>query len=311
MTEGNHRATQDSKPLSIGALSRATRIPAETLRTWERRYGFPVPVRKPSGHRLYTSATVDHLRRIGRLLAQGHRAGDIVGLSVKELDGLLALSQPAALGTARASNAPPSSVAPHAAIDMLLRAAKDLDRETLLGELRAAWVRLGPLRFLEDLAGPLMTEIGEAWRRKEIAVRHEHFASACVSDFLREVRSPYDHVARGPRVVAATLPGEAHEGGLLMASVLLAHRGQRVIYLGVDTPIEQIAAAARDAEAVIVSVAAGTPRARAEKAVLELRESLPARVPMWVGGAGAPPPRKGVERFTTLDELDARLAAQG
>jgi DNA-binding transcriptional regulator YiaG len=29
--------------LSIGTLSSATGVPVDTLRTWERRYGFPAP----------------------------------------------------------------------------------------------------------------------------------------------------------------------------------------------------------------------------------------------------------------------------
>ena len=50
--------------LSIGALARATSIRVETLRTWERRYGYPLPERKPSGHRVYPVASVSRLRRI-------------------------------------------------------------------------------------------------------------------------------------------------------------------------------------------------------------------------------------------------------
>src|SRR4029077_16215410 len=62
--------------LSIGALARATSIRVETLRTWERRYGYPVPERKPSGHRLYPVASVSRLRRIAQALASGHRASE-------------------------------------------------------------------------------------------------------------------------------------------------------------------------------------------------------------------------------------------
>ena len=83
----------DGRALSIGALSRATRIPVETLRTWERRYGAPRPVRKPSGHRLYPAATVEHLRRVGRLLSQGHRPAELLGLSLRQLDSMLSLSE--------------------------------------------------------------------------------------------------------------------------------------------------------------------------------------------------------------------------
>jgi len=301
----------EARPLTIGALSRATRIPVETLRTWERRYGAPMPVRKPSGHRLYPAAAVEHLRRVGRLLAQGHRPGEILGLSARELDALLSLSEPAPGATPGITGRSPTGEgSPAGTIRELLRATADLDREPLMHELRASWVRLGPLSFLEGVAGAFMVEIGRAWHAKALEVRHEHFASACLSDFLRAVREPYDQRARGPRIVAAMLPGEEHEGGLLIAAALMALRGYRVLYLGASTPIEQIVAAARagNAEAVAVSVSAAMPRARSAKAIAQLRRSLPPRLALWVGGAGAPAVPSGVERFESLAALDDRLA---
>ena len=82
--------------LSIGALSRATGIPVETLRTWESRYGFPVPERKPSGHRVYPISSVPRLRRIAAALSSGHRAGQVVAASDSDLDALLASGSAAA-----------------------------------------------------------------------------------------------------------------------------------------------------------------------------------------------------------------------
>ena len=64
---------EPSKPgrrLSIGALARATGVPAETLRTWERRYGFPEPERTSTGHRRYTLETLERVRMV-----HGTRAG--------------------------------------------------------------------------------------------------------------------------------------------------------------------------------------------------------------------------------------------
>jgi DNA-binding transcriptional MerR regulator/methylmalonyl-CoA mutase cobalamin-binding subunit len=308
MNGGRGSDAADPRALTIGALSRATRIPIETLRTWERRYGSPMPMRKPSGHRLYPADAVGHLRRVGRLLAQGHRPGEILGLSVRELDALLSLSEPE---TGAPSPEPVGDGSPARTIRELLRATSELDREGLMHELRAGWVRLGPLPFLEGIAGAFMVELGRAWHAKTLEVRHEHFASACLSDFLRGVREPYDHRARGPRVVAATLPGEEHEGGLLIAAALMALRDYRVLYLGASTPIEQIAAAAQmsNAEAVAISVSSAMPRARAARAIAELRKALPARLALWVGGAGSPAVPRNVERFESLAALDARLTA--
>ena len=192
----------------------------------------------------------------------------------------------------------------------MLQAVTTFDRQALMGLLRANWIRLGPLPFLRQCAAGLMEEVGTAWQAGRLGVRHEHFASACVAGFLREVREPFDRQARGPRVVVAMLPGDAHEGGLLMASVVLAMRGCRVVYLGPDLPVEQIATAAREgeAQAVALSVSATFPPRRAAKALAELRAALPRRVPLWIGGAGAPKPPKGIERFETLEALDRRLA---
>ncbi len=309
MVEKTKRETLGVRSLSIGALSRATRIPVETLRTWERRYGSPVPDRKPSGHRLYPASSVEHLRLVGRLLGQGHRAGGILGLSVRELESLLDLSRPR---DARAGRAPESSelaaVPVEESIAELLRSARELDRDSMMREFRTLWGRLGPLRFLVECAGSFMVAVGKAWEEKTLEVRYEHFASACLADFLGEVREPYEDRARGPRVVLAMLPGDPHEGGLVMARTLMAIRGYRVVYLGLNTPIDEIAAAARSGvEAVALSVSAAMTRAHAARAVARLRDAVPRRVPLWVGGAGAPPPTKGVERLESLDALDARL----
>jgi methanogenic corrinoid protein MtbC1 len=264
-----------------------------------------MPVRKPSGQRVYTAQTVEHMRRVVRLLAQGHRPAEILPLSIPELDALITLGgAPTRMPPAAGDSAPAESVA------TLLRATRDLDREAVLHELRTAWVRFGPLRALEEVAGPFMEQLGRAWRDGSLEVRHEHFASACLSDFLRGVREPFDQRARGPWVVAAVLPGDAHEGGLLMAAALMAMRGVRVLYLGADTPVEQIVASARaaNAEAVAVSASSGTRRGRAEHAIAALRAALPKRIRLWIGGAGAPPATTGVERLESLTALDARLA---
>jgi methanogenic corrinoid protein MtbC1 len=302
--------TRERETLSIGALSRATRIPVETLRTWEQRYGAPMPIRKPSGHRLYPADAVDHLRRVGRLLAHGHRPGEILRLSAAQLDRLLSISEPAGAPIVDAAGDEGLDDRWIAArIERMRHATLDFDRAAVLHELRASWARLGPLRCLEDVVGPFLVQVGASWEEGTLEVRHEHLAFACVSDFLHGVREPFDQQATGPRVVATTLPGERHEGGLAMASLLMAVRGYRVVYLGIDTPLEQIvaAAASANAEAVVVSVSAATPRARAARDIAALRKQLPRRLPLWIGGAGAPEPTRGVEPFASFTELDARL----
>jgi len=304
MRQRSNGRAASARSLSIGALSRATEIPVETLRTWERRYGAPLPFRKPSGHRVYDSEMVDRLRLVRTLMDRGHRPGEILGLSAKELGALLRLTdswQPAPTPGCGVGGLDRGLV-------VLFAGVVDLDRARLIGELRRQWAHMGPIPFLDELAGPFMADVGVAWHSGKLEVRHEHFAAACLSDFLREVREPFERRATGPRVVVSTLSGDRHEAGLLAVSVVLAMRGYRVAYLGADTPIDQIAAAvSRDIAAVAVSISSAVPRSRAAKAVALLRDALPRRAPLWIGGVGAPPPVTGVERFDSLAALDSRI----
>ena len=78
-----------SASITIGTLSRATGIPISTIRTWERRYGFPVPIRTQGNQRKYEVTAIEHLKLINSALERGMRAGQVVPLSLAELSGLL------------------------------------------------------------------------------------------------------------------------------------------------------------------------------------------------------------------------------
>jgi DICT domain-containing protein len=77
--------------LSIGEVVRATGVGEAALRAWERRYGFPVPLREPSGHRRYP---VEEVERIARVVAERQRG----------------LALPAAIARARAERTPVRSM---------------------------------------------------------------------------------------------------------------------------------------------------------------------------------------------------------
>lgn len=283
--------------LSIGALSRAAGIPVETLRTWESRYGFPVPERRPSGHRLYPVSVVPRLRRIAEALAGGHRARQVVPASDADLRQLMGAPRPgpAAL-PARASDV---------AQLMTLVEAFAADRLTLA--LLGASARLSPLAFVETIAAPLLRAVGEAWAAGKLEVRHEHFVSERLGDVLRSLRLPLEESSTGPLVVLSTLPGESHALGLQMAAVVLASAGCRVLYLGAETPLPEMVTLTRDlgARALALSVSASSPRAGTATRVRKLRGMLPRRTALLVGGAGAPGGAPGVHVFPDLRALDA------
>lgn len=295
--------------LSIGALSAATGIPVETVRSWERRYGYPVAERKPSGHRVYALDTVTRLRLISDALGRGHRAAEVVAASESALESLLA-----ALPRVSPDNTVATSVATASAsrgAEEFSPAIRAFDAAQLKRSFQADWARLGPLRFVQDLAAPFLYAIGEAWSAGTLDVRHEHFASACLGDFLRTARIPLDDRASGPMMALATLPGEHHGLGLQMSAVVCAAAGWRALILGTDTPIEQIAALTREAPIAAIAISCAAPRRRQTAEQLRtLRRRLPRAVSLLVGGAGAPaagPKAGGVVVMPDLVTLDKWL----
>ena len=70
---------------SIADVERDTGLGKDTLRVWERRYGFPSPLRDASGERAYPLEQLQRLRLIKRLMDADYRPGKVVPLSVDEL----------------------------------------------------------------------------------------------------------------------------------------------------------------------------------------------------------------------------------
>lgn len=96
-----------------GAAARMAKMPASTLRIWERRYGVINPTKSPAGQRLYTRNDVQRLAILKALAERGHAIGTIASLKNSELEELLParptslrkLSNVLAVGTGWASSA--------------------------------------------------------------------------------------------------------------------------------------------------------------------------------------------------------------
>jgi DNA-binding transcriptional MerR regulator len=69
----------------IGAVSRLTGVPADTLRVWERRYSVVIPHRADSGTRLYGPEDVGRLTLIKRLVDRGDAISSVANLSLTQL----------------------------------------------------------------------------------------------------------------------------------------------------------------------------------------------------------------------------------
>jgi methanogenic corrinoid protein MtbC1 len=289
----------------MGAVSRRTGIGEHTLRAWERRFGFPSPERLDSGHRRYPADQVQRLLLINAALGCGYRAGDVVPLERSELEDLLR-----SCGALEAELR--TGITP-AIVSSVFDACERFDRPALAVSLATDASLLGVKRFLRERVVPLLGEIGDAWARGQLEIRHEHFFSEVLEDTLRGLRVGLEPAGSGRPVVLATLPEELHGLGLHIVALAVAAAGRSVRVLGPHLPVDEIvrAAEALDAAAVGLSVSIFAPAAPTVAAIGELRRGLSPSTRLWVGGGGADHLEglpDGAEPVATLDDLDLALA---
>lgn len=278
--------------LSIGDVAQQTGISPDTLRMWERRYGRPVPERLPSGHRRFSHDQLRWLRQVAEGLALGLRPSVLVPAGEAELAALLDEKRPLRPASPR--------------IAVLLGFVRATDDMALRSGLLDDWRTRTPDRFLSEILGPLLEEIGTAWCEGRIEVRHEHMASEVIADVLRTLRGTLPRVERGPLVLFATLSGEMHGLGLQMGALCAAMVGARTRVLGADTPSAEIAHAAREvgADVVAISVSLASGGVETDRDLAQLRQQLDPEVRLLVGGRGARVGRRGPRGIDYLDRLD-------
>lgn len=85
MTTSTNPNAEIQTTFKIGAVSRITNIPIDTLRIWERRYSVVVPIRSNNSDRLYQNDDINRLTLLKMLVDRGHSIGSIAPLSNEQL----------------------------------------------------------------------------------------------------------------------------------------------------------------------------------------------------------------------------------
>ena len=291
---------------TIANVEKETGLSKDTLRMWERRYGFPAPERDPGGDRVYPAAQVERLRLIKRLIDQGHRPGQLMALSPEALRTLPARD------TGDEPRRAVISAAGNQEIDELLALLKNHDAAQFQQRLQQTLARQGLGRFVMDTVAPLTRQVGQAWEDGRFAVFEEHLFTELTKRVLRQAIASLPPPNAGPRILLTSVPDEPHVLGLLMAEALFALEGAQCIPLGAQMPLLDIAhaTAAHRADVVALSFSRAFPVRRVGPVLAQLRELLPAAVALWVGGEGAPTTiRPGVSHLRTLSEGVQALGA--
>ena len=262
------------KLYTIGTVSKLTGVGAITLRAWERRYGLIQPIRKESGHRLYSRAHIDQINRITALTQKGMRISQV---------------RPEMLETDAPSDSDDGEQGDiwgeH--LNSMIAAIISFD-EDRLEEIYNEALSLHPIGLVTSkLLTPLLIELGLRWESREGSVAEEHFFAFYLRNKLGARFHHRHRGTSGPLILLAGLPGEYHEIALLIFALAAHEAGYRLLTLGADMPLHELAAVTwkKDCSAIVLSGAI-------EPGGQLLRKDLPAlvkdtSVPVLIGGAAS------------------------
>ena len=253
----------------IRTVCSLTGVNPVTLRAWERRYGLIAPQRTAGGHRLYTRADIDTIHRIVAAIGSGISVGQVPRDTPASDNPRAAPRSVGRWNEWRNDMAEAIAQFDEARLDRLHNDALSVHSADVV--MRHVFV-------------PLLAALGERWRNSDAGIAEEHFLGVYLRNKLGARFHHRSGTAKGPKLIAACLPGEHHEVGLLMFALAAHERGYRVVMLGADVPVGQLAPAARRARADAIVVSCAVP-----PAPTVMNEQIPALVgaaalPVFVGG---------------------------
>jgi len=255
----------------IRTVSELTGVNSITLRAWENRYGLIEPVRKASGHRLYTQEHIDLINRVVGLIDRGMRIGQVKA----ELDSG---------SDSETSFVDEQHNSWRRYINGMIAGIIRFDEHAL--ELTyAEALSHYPVRSVTDkLLTPVLKELGERWASGKGSIAEEHFFGF----YLRnKLGARFHHRVQnqtGPKLLMACLPRDLHEIGLLLFALEACDHGFQTILLGANMPLDEFPDAVKKtgSDALILS---GTIEPGGEiirKHLAGLVKKL--RVPVFLGG---------------------------
>ncbi|MGE3075890.1 MAG: cobalamin-dependent protein [Dehalococcoidia bacterium] len=264
----------------IAQVEQLTGVGAHTLRVWERRYGVPAPDRTRGRQRMYSLADIQLIRRMHALSMAGVPLARAAQDSKAELHADTAQGPGPAAGQASRLTA------------ALLR----WDEAAAASCWSDALETMDLLSVFEQVAAPVLVEIGRRWHEGSVSVAQEHFATNFIRSRLDMLSRQVTPLPGAPTVLLACVEGEMHELALLMVAVLLRFQGLRPIYLGQDVPTDALVRTVEDSQPEVIALNATTDASASvvERIVPELLRAAPLSAVVFGGPAfdQAPAPKQ-------------------
>ena len=266
----NEKETQGLYP--IRTVSTLTGVNSITLRAWERRHGLISPVRTPKGHRLYTQNDIDLIQQVLGLLDKGISIGQVKDYLDRPDGDSQTDKSIDSWGTYQRR---------------MINAIVRYDINALDQAYNDA-LSLYPLELVtKRLILELLKTLGERWAKAEGSVAEEHFFGAYLRNKLGARFHHHPTHLTGTKLIAACMPGEQHEVGLMLFCLSAFSHNYQIIYLGADTPLMELIEPVEraQADAVLLSSSMNPPPNVLETDLPRLVKSVD--VPIFIGGKTA------------------------
>jgi DNA-binding transcriptional MerR regulator len=212
---------------SIKDLEQLSGIKAHTLRIWEQRYNLLSPKRTDTNIRFYDDEDLKLILNVALLNDNGFKISKIVSMEKPEMrDEVMRLTE--------------RSLTHDDQIHALTISMIEMDEERFDKILSTNILKLGFEQTMMNIIYPFMSKIGVLWQTGAINPAQEHFISNLVRQKLIVAIDGQVPSNKGKKFLLFLPESELHEVSILFASFLIKNKGHKVIYLGQNTPTEDL-----------------------------------------------------------------------
>lgn len=214
---------------SIKDLEQLSGIKAHTLRIWEQRYNLLNPKRTETNIRFYDDDDLKLILNVALLNDNGFKISKIASMNQEEMRaGVMKLTD--------------RTLTHDDQIHALTICMIEMDEERFDKVLSTNILKLGFEQTMMNIVYPFMSKIGVLWQTGAINPAHEHFISNLVRQKLIVAIDGQVASSGGKKFLLFLPEGELHEISLLFASYLIKSKAHKVVYLGQNTPNEDLMA---------------------------------------------------------------------
>ncbi|MDE3235837.1 MAG: MerR family transcriptional regulator [Bacteroidota bacterium] len=214
---------------TIKDLENLSGIKAHTIRIWEQRYSFLKPHRSETNIRYYNSDEVKAILNVSLLNKYGYKISHICKMNEQEInEKILSLSQ--------------NQAQQERIVNEMIQHMVDLNLDSFEDTLDQYIHTKGIEKTITQIIFPFLERIGILWVTDHINPAQEHLVTNIIRQKLIVGIEGTDSRIAIDKTILLFLPeGEHHELGLLFMYYLLKSRGIKVLYLGANVPIKDIA----------------------------------------------------------------------